>query len=184
MELNLVLITIKLSTGIAPDFEAETGTLGEINFHEWLGEFGLSHVKGVLFSRPGDFTPVNTIELDIEVYGGNTTGPTYVEYPIVSVVLLTLIAKISHLYDMLDYHDVSNRDAKGLPFTICTVFVINSKKVIRLTISYPAVSGCNFDEIIRVIDAIQLGDKNRIATPVNWNKGDDLYLRTTPSKVN
>ncbi|KAK0235918.1 thioredoxin-like protein [Armillaria nabsnona] len=140
---------------------------------------------------------------DIEEYGVKTTGPTHVEYPIIA----DADRKISYLYDMLDYQDVTNRDAKGLPFTIRTVFIIDPKKVIRLTISYPAVAGRNFDEIIRVIDAIQLGDKNRIATPVNWNKGDDViihasvsneeaktlfpehkvhypYLRTTPLKAN
>lgn len=132
--------------------------------------------------------------------------------------------KIATLYDMLDYQDATNVDAKGIPFTVRTVFVIDPKKVIRLTISYPASTGRNFDEILRVIDckcnlaldtnilltnthlALQLGDNNRITTPVNWKKGDDViihpsvkneeasslfpnytthlpYLRTTPLKV-
>jgi alkyl hydroperoxide reductase subunit AhpC len=126
---------------------------------------------------------------------------------------------------MLDHQDATNVDAKGIPFTVRTVFVIDPKKVIRLTISYPASTGRNFDEVLRVIDckhtekssdvglplivvdlALQIGDKNRITTPVNWKKGDDVivhpsvttdeaktlfpehtvhfpYLRTTPLKV-
>jgi glutaredoxin/glutathione-dependent peroxiredoxin len=107
---------------------------------------------------------------------------------------------------MLDEQDATNRDAKGLPFTVRTVFVIDPKKTIRLTISYPASTGRNFDEIIRVIDSLQIGDKYRVTTPVNWQKGDDVivhptvsneeaktlfpqyqehfhYLRTTPLKV-
>ncbi|KIY67035.1 thioredoxin-like protein [Cylindrobasidium torrendii FP15055 ss-10] len=214
---------------IAPDFEAQT-TAGPIKFHDWIGDSW-----AVLFSHPGDFTPVCTTELgevarrfpdfqkrntkviglsanglaehekwikDIEEFGGKTVGPTEVTYPIIA----DEDRKISYLYDMLDYQDVTNRDGKGLPFTIRTVFIIDPKKVIRLTLSYPAVAGRNFDEILRVIDAIQLGDKQRIATPVNWKAGDDVivhasvnaeeaktlfpehkvhypYLRTTPLKT-
>ncbi|KAF9018373.1 thioredoxin-like protein [Hymenopellis radicata] len=220
--------TLRLGS-IAPDFEAET-THGPIKFHEWLGDSW-----GVLFSHPDDFTPVCTTELgevarrapdfakrnvkviglsannldshkawikDIEEFGGKTSGPTEVQFPIIA----DADRKVSYLYDMLDYQDVTNRDNKGLPFTIRTVFIIDPKKVIRLTISYPAVAGRNFDEIIRVIDSIQLGDKHRIATPVNWKQGEDViihasvkpeeaktlfpdhkvhypYLRTTPLKV-
>jgi len=213
---------------IAPDFEAQT-TAGPIKFHEWIGDNW-----AVLFSHPGDFTPVCTTELaevarrapdfqkrnvkvigisangledhakwvkDIEEWGGKV-APTDVTFPIIA----DPDRKISTLYDMLDALDPTNRDAKGLPFTVRTVFVIDPKKVIRLTISYPASTGRNFDEIIRVIDSLQLGDKYRITTPVNWNKGDDVivhpsvsndeaktlfpeftvhkpYLRTTPLKV-
>ena len=131
--------------------------------------------------------------------------------------------EIATLYDMLDHQDATNRDAKGIPFTVRTVFVIDPKKVIRLTVSYPASTGRNFDEILRVVDckcrsgmmdltltdlhpALQIGDKNRITTPVNWKRGEDVivhpsvnneeaktlfpehtvhlpYLRTTPLKV-
>jgi len=83
---------------------------------------------------------------------------------------------------MLDALDATNRDAKGLPFTVRTVFVIDPKKVIRLTVSYPASTGRNFDEIIRVIDSLQLGDKHRITTPVNWKKGDDVIVHPSVSK--
>ncbi|KIM90696.1 hypothetical protein PILCRDRAFT_58905 [Piloderma croceum F 1598] len=212
----------------APDFEAET-TAGPIKFHEFIGDSWV-----VLFSHPGDFTPVCTTELgevarrsgdfakrnvkvigisanglqshrdwvkDINDYGAKV-GPTDVQFPIIA----DEDRKISTLYDMLDEQDATNRDAKGLPFTIRTVFVIDPKKIIRLTISYPASTGRNFDEIIRVIDSLQLGDKHRITTPVNWKKGDDVivhpsvsndeakklfpeftihkpYLRTTPLQV-
>ncbi|KAJ7116189.1 cysteine peroxiredoxin [Mycena filopes] len=192
--------TLRLGS-IAPDFEAET-TIGPIKFHEWLGDSW-----GVLFSHPGDFTPVCTTELgevarrapdfekrnvkvigisannlddhtkwikDIEEYGGKV-GPTDVQFPIIA----DADRKVSYIYDMLDYQDATNRDSKGLPFTIRTVFVIDPKKVIRLTLSYPAVAGRNFDEIIRVIDAIQAGDKHRIATPVNWQKGDDVIIHAS-----
>ncbi|KAF9264283.1 thioredoxin-like protein [Marasmius fiardii PR-910] len=220
--------TLRLGS-VAPDFEAET-TIGKIKFHEWLGDSW-----GILFSHPGDFTPVCTTELgevarrakdwearntkvigisaddikdhhqwvkDINEFGGKVAGPTDVQFPIIA----DADRKISYRYDMLDYQDATNRDKKGLPFTIRTVFVIDPKKIIRLKLDYPAVAGRNFDEIIRVLDAIQLGDKHRIATPVNWKQGDDVvvhasvsteeaktlfpdhkvhfpYLRTTPLKV-
>ncbi|KAJ8090275.1 peroxiredoxin 1 [Marasmius tenuissimus] len=214
---------------VAPDFEAET-TIGKIKFHEWLG-----NSWGILFSHPGDFTPVCTTELgevarrqqdwdkrntkvigisangleehyqwvkDINEFGGKKYGPTDVQYPIIS----DPDRKISYRWDMLDYQDATNRDAKGLPFTIRTVFIVDPKKIIRFKADYPAVAGRNFDEIVRVLDAIQLGDKHRIATPVNWKPGEDVivhasvnneeaktlfpehtahypYLRTTPLKV-
>ncbi|KAL0949727.1 hypothetical protein HGRIS_009767 [Hohenbuehelia grisea] len=159
---------------IAPDFQAET-TAGSISFHEWIGDSW-----AVLISHPGDFTPVCTTELgevarrapdfakrnvkvigisangledhhkwvaDINEYGGKF-GPTDVQFPIIA----DPDRKISTLYDMLDEQDATNRDDKGLPFTIRTVFVIDPKKVIRLTIAYPASTGRNFDEIIRSVD--------------------------------
>ncbi|KIK99249.1 hypothetical protein PAXRUDRAFT_822941 [Paxillus rubicundulus Ve08.2h10] len=183
---------------IAPDFPAET-TAGSINFHEWIGDSW-----AILFSHPGDFTPVCTTELgevarraddfakrnvkvigisanglddhkawvqDINEYGAKY-GPTKVEFPIIA----DADRRISTLYDMLDEQDATNRDDKGLPFTIRTVFVIDPKKVIRLTISYPASTGRNFDEVLRVIDSLQLGDKHRVTTPVNWKKGDDVIV--------
>jgi len=214
----------------APNFEAQT-TAGPIKFHEWIGDSW-----AILFSHPGDFTPVCTTELgevarraedfakrntkvigisanglqshhkwveDINEFGGKTVGHTDVQFPIIA----DEDRKISTLYDMLDEQDATNRDAKGLPFTIRTVFIIDPKKVIRLTVSYPASTGRNFDEVIRVLDSLQLGDRHKITTPVNWKKGDDVivhpavsndeaktlfpevtfhkqpYLRTTPLKV-
>ncbi|KAF8334435.1 cysteine peroxiredoxin [Amanita rubescens] len=214
---------------IAPDFEAVT-TQGPIRFHEWIGDSW-----AILFSHPADFTPVCTTELgevarrapdfakrnvkvigisanklddhnkwleDINDYGTKNVGPTNVQFPIIA----DPDRKISALYDMLDAQDITNVDAKGIPFTVRTVFVVDPKKVIRLTISYPASTGRNFDEVIRVIDSLQVGDKHRITTPVNWNRGDDVivhpgvsneeaktlfpgytihkpYLRTTPLKI-
>jgi len=108
---------------------------------------------------------------DINDYGSKF-GPTNVQFPIIA----DADRKISTLYDMLDEQDATNRDNKGLPFTIRTVFVIDPKKVIRLTVSYPASTGRNFDEIVRVIDSLQLGDKYRVTTPVNWKKGDDVIV--------
>ncbi|KAF7364219.1 1-cys peroxiredoxin [Mycena sanguinolenta] len=186
---------------VAPDFEAET-TAGPIKFHEWLGDSW-----GVLFSHPGDFTPVCTTELgevarrseefakrSVKVIGisannlddhrkwikdindfGAQVGPTDVQFPIIA----DADRKVSYIYDMLDYQDATNKDLKGLPFTIRTVFLIDPKKIIRLTLSYPAVAGRNFDEILRAIDAIQLGDKHRIATPVNWKQGEDVIIHAS-----
>ncbi|PPQ92395.1 hypothetical protein CVT25_008745 [Psilocybe cyanescens] len=207
---------------IAPDFEAQT-TEGPIKFHDWIGDSW-----AILFSHPGDFTPVCTTELgevarrsedfkkrnvkvigisangldehekwvkDINSYGAST-GPTDVQFPIIA----DPDRKISTLYDMLDEQDATNRDAKGLPFTIRTVFVIDPKKTIRLTLAYPASTGRNFDEIIRVVDcetlfnwlitellnlndfiALQIGDKHRVTTPVNWKKGDDVIVHPSVS---
>ncbi|KAF7364195.1 1-cys peroxiredoxin [Mycena sanguinolenta] len=186
---------------VAPDFEAET-TAGPIKFHEWLGDSW-----GVLFSHPGDFTPVCTTELgevarrsedfakrSVKVIGisannlddhrrwikdindfGAQVGPTDVQFPIIA----DADRKVSYIYDMLDYQDATNKDLNGLPFTIRTVFLIDPKKIIRLTLSYPSVAGRNFDEILRAIDAIQLGDKHRIATPVNWRQGEDVIIHAS-----
>jgi 20S proteasome subunit alpha 2 len=187
----------------APDFEADT-TQGRIRFHDWIG-----NSWAILFSHPGDFTPVCTTELgevarrapDFEKRGvkligisannldehhkwiedinefGARYGPTNVQFPIIA----DGDRKISTLFDMLDEQDATNRDSKGLPFTIRTVFVIDPKKVIRLMIAYPASTGRNFDEILRVVDSLQLGDKHRITTPVNWVPGQDVIVHPTVS---
>jgi len=188
---------------IAPDFEAQT-TRGPIKFHEWIGDSW-----AVLFSHPADFTPVCTTELGevarrapdfaargVKIIGlsandlssheawindinkvGADIGPTDVQFPIIA----DPDRRISALYDMLDAVDPTNVDAKGIPFTVRTVFVVDPKKVIRLTISYPAQTGRSFDEIIRVIDSLQLGDKHKITTPVNWNKGEDVIIHPSVS---
>ncbi|EXX77323.1 Prx1p [Rhizophagus irregularis DAOM 197198w] len=77
---------------------------------------------------------------------------------------------------MLDHQDITNVDTKGIPFTVRSVFIIDPKKIIRLMITYPASTGRNFDEVIRVIDSLQLGDKHRITTPANWKKGDEVIV--------
>jgi len=189
---------------IAPDFEAET-TQGRIKFHDWIG-----NSWAILFSHPADFTPVCTTELgevarrapdfqkrnvkvigisaneleshgrwikDINEYGSQQVGPTDVQFPIIA----DADRKISTLYDMLDAQDATNVDAKGIPFTVRTVFVIDPKKVIRLTISYPAAVGRSFDEVVRVIDSLQAGDRYRIATPVNWQPGQDVIVNAAVS---
>jgi alkyl hydroperoxide reductase subunit AhpC len=92
----------------------------------------------------------------------NTTGD-HVEFPIVA----DKSRKISELYGMLDHQDVTNVDAKGMPFTVRSVFIIDPARVIRLTVTYPASVGRNFDELIRVVDALQLGDKHKITTPAS-----------------
>ncbi|KAG2135925.1 thioredoxin-like protein [Suillus bovinus] len=187
---------------IAPDFEADT-TAGPIKFHEWIG-----NSWAILFSHPGDFTPVCTTELgevarrasdfakrDVKVIGISANGLQDHHKWVEDISDFgakygpTNIADedrtISVLYDMLDEQDATNRDGKGLPFTIRSVFVIDPKKVIRLIIAYPASTGRNFDEIIRVVDshsALQLGDKHRITTPVNWKNGEDVIVH--PSVTN
>jgi len=84
--------------------------------------------------------------------------------------------KVATTYDMLDALDKTNVDAKGLPFTVRTVFVIDPKHVIRTTISYPASTGRNFNELLRVIDSLQLGDKYRVTTPVDWKQGENVIV--------
>jgi len=114
---------------------------------------------------------------DIDTLGSETIGETHVDFPIIA----DADRKIATLYDMLDAVDATNVDAKGIPFTVRTVFVIDPKKVIRLLISYPAQTGRSFDEILRVVDSLQLGDKYRVTTPVNWQKGDDVIVHPSVS---
>ncbi|KAI0269307.1 1-Cys peroxiredoxin [Gloeopeniophorella convolvens] len=188
--------TLRLGS-IAPDFEAET-TKGPIKFHEWIG-----NSWAILFSHPDDFTPVCTTELaevsrrapDFEKRGVkviglsangieshhkwitdiNEWGKTDVQFPIIA----DADRSISILYDMLDHQDATNVDKKGLPLTVRTVFIIDPKKVIRLTLSYPAASGRNFDEILRVVDSLQLTDKHKVTTPVNWKQGEDVVVHAS-----
>ncbi|CAO3695295.1 unnamed protein product [Rhizopus stolonifer] len=183
----------------APDFEAKT-TKGDIKFHEFIGDNWT-----ILFSHPADFTPVCTTELglvaaledewkarEVKVIGLSANGLEEHEKWIadineISQVQLNfpLIAdadrKVSILYDMLDHQDITNLDDKGIPFTIRSVFIIDPKKKIRLILAYPASTGRNFDEILRVVDSLQLGDKHRITTPGNWKKGDDVIVHPTVS---
>ncbi|MFT3906127.1 MAG: peroxiredoxin [Steroidobacteraceae bacterium] len=172
---------------IAPDFEAHT-TVGTLRFHEWLGQ-----AWGVLFSHPKDFTPVCTTELgytaklaqtfaarnvkaialsvddvpshlkwtaDIESTQGTTVG-----FPIIADPEF----KVANLYGMI-HPNASDR------FTVRSVFVIDPNRKVRLTLTYPASTGRNFDEIVRVIDSLQLTDRHKVATPVNWKSGDDVII--------
>jgi alkyl hydroperoxide reductase subunit AhpC len=172
---------------IAPDFTQQS-TAGEIKFHEWLGDSW-----GVLFSHPKDFTPVCTTELGataklaeefrkrnvkaiavsvdpLESHNGwvgdiNETQNTQVNFPI----LADPDKKVANLYDMI--HPNANDT-----FTVRSVFIIDPNKKIRATLTYPASTGRNFDEILRVIDSLQLTDKYSVATPVNWKDGDDVVI--------
>ncbi|KAF1025437.1 MAG: Alkyl hydroperoxide reductase C [Burkholderia plantarii] len=172
---------------IAPDFEQES-SLGRIKFHEWLG-----NSWGVLFSHPADYTPVCTTELgltaklkgefekrnvkaialsvdSVESHSGwindiNDTQATSVNFPI----LADADRKVSQLYDMI--HPNANET-----LTVRSLFVIDPNKKVRLTITYPASTGRNFDEVLRVIDSLQLTDNYKVATPGNWKDGDDVVI--------
>lgn len=171
----------------APDFE-QNSSQGPIKFHEFLGE-----KWGVLFSHPADFTPVCTTELgytakladefakrnvrvlalsvdsvashDKWVPDINETQGTTVNFPI----LADEDRKVSELYDMI--HPNANAT-----LTVRSVFVIDPSKKVRLTLTYPASTGRNFNEILRVIDSLQLTDSHSVATPVNWQDGDDVII--------
>ena len=171
----------------APDFTAQT-TMGTINFHEWLGDSW-----GVLFSHPKDFTPVCTTELsytaklkpefekrNVKVVGLSVdpldshagwakdieeTQGTAVNFPIIA----DADRKVSDLYDMI-HPNASDT------FTVRSVYVVGPDKKVKLTITYPASTGRNFDEILRVIDSLQLTAKYSVATPVNWKDGDDCII--------
>ncbi|KAI8805057.1 cysteine peroxiredoxin [Cladochytrium replicatum] len=184
---------------VAPNFVAKT-TKGEIDFHKWKeGSWA------VFFSHPADFTPVCTTELgavaklageyakrgvkeiglsvneladhELWIKDIEETQGGKVEYPIIA----DADRKVSVLYDMLDYQDATNIDKKGLPLTVRSLFIIDPKNIIRTIIAYPASTGRNYDEVLRVIDSLQLADKKRIATPVNWRPGDDVIIHVSVS---
>jgi alkyl hydroperoxide reductase subunit AhpC len=172
---------------VAPDFTAET-TTGQIGFHNWLG-----NSWGVLFSHPKDFTPVCTTELGyvakikpefdkrgVKVIGLSVdpldshkkwegdiqeTQGTAVNFPMIA----DPDRKVANLYGMI--HPNANDT-----LTVRSVFVIDPNKKIRLTITYPASTGRNFVEILRVIDSLQLTDSHKVATPVNWKDGEDVII--------
>jgi alkyl hydroperoxide reductase subunit AhpC len=172
---------------IAPDFTTDT-TEGVISFHQWLGDSW-----GVLFSHPADYTPVCTTELGtaaklkpefdkrhvkvlaisvdgVESHKGwikdiNETQYCEVNFPIIA----DPDKKVAALYDMI--HPNSNEN-----FTVRSVFVIGPDKKIKLTITYPASTGRNFDELLRVIDSLQLTANYSVATPANWKDGQDVVI--------
>lgn len=171
----------------APNFTAET-TEGEINFHEYLGDGW-----GVLFSHPKDFTPVCTTELgeaarlkpefdkrNVKIIGLSVdptdahhkwaediaeTQGTALNFPLIADKDKT----VADLYDMI-HPNASDT------FTVRSVFVVGPDKKVKLTLTYPASAGRNFDEILRVIDSLQLTAKHGVATPVNWKDGDDVII--------
>jgi len=171
----------------APDFEQKSST-GTLRFYDYLGDSW-----GVLFSHPADFTPVCTTELGytakladefakrnvkvlaLSVDGVdshqqwigdiNDTQSTQVNFPI----LADEDRKVAELYDMI--HPNASATA-----TVRSVFIIDPAKKVRLIITYPASTGRNFNEILRVIDSLQLTDNYSVATPVNWTDGDDVII--------
>jgi len=180
------MATLRLGD-VAPNFTAES-TEGTINFHEWLGDGW-----GVLFSHPADYTPVCTTELGavakfkkefdkrnvkvvaLSVDGLvshrdwindiNETQHTTVNFPLIA----DEDRKVAELYDMIH----PNADDKA---TVRSVFIIGPDKKIKLTITYPASTGRNFVEILRVIDSLQLTAYHKVATPVNWVNGEDCVI--------
>ncbi len=171
----------------APDFEAET-TAGTIRFHEWLGDSW-----GVLFSHPKDFTPVCTTELgytaklkpdfdrrNVKVIGLSVdtvadhnewakdieeTQGQEVNFPMIG----DPDKKVAELYGMIHPKSLDS-------LTVRSVFIIGPDKKIKLTITYPASTGRNFDEILRVIDSLQLTANYQVSTPVNWVYGGDVVI--------
>jgi alkyl hydroperoxide reductase subunit AhpC len=179
---------------IAPNFQADT-TKGHIDFHEFIGDNWV-----ILFSHPEDYTPVCTTELGemarlepefakrgVKLIGlsANTLGShegwindikevtgSFVNFPVIA----DKERQVAYLYDMIDYQDTTNVDEKGIAFTIRSVFFIDPKKTIRAILSYPASTGRNSSEILRVIDSLQTGDKHKVTTPINWVPGDDVIV--------
>lgn len=171
----------------APNFLAET-TEGHINFHNWLGDSW-----AILFSHPKDFTPVCTTELgylakiksefdkrnvkiiglsvdDIESHKEwikdiNETQNTTVNYPLIA----DCKHEVATLYDMIHPKELNQ-------LTVRSVFIIAPDKTIRLSLTYPASTGRDFNEILRVIDSLQLTQNNKVATPANWKNGDDCVV--------
>jgi thioredoxin-dependent peroxiredoxin len=181
---------------VAPDFETET-TQGRIRFHDWIGDSW-----AVLFSHPKDFTPVCTTELgymarikpefdkrNVKIIGLSVdavndhgrwandikeTQGVAPNYPIIGDPEL----KVAKLYNMLPAAasgDASKRTAADNQ-TVRNVFVIGPDKKVKLILVYPMTTGRNFDEVLRVIDSMQLSAKHRVATPVNWQPGEDVII--------
>lgn len=178
--------TLKLGDK-APNFDAET-SVGKINFYDYLGDSW-----GILFSHPADFTPVCTTELGaaakykdkfekrnvkmvaLSVDGVEShkewikdideTQHTKVDFPIIA----DEDKKVSNLYDMI--HPKADNT-----LTVRSVYIISPDKIIMLMITYPASTGRNFDELLRVIDSLQLTADYKVSTPANWKKGEDVVI--------
>lgn len=183
---NLIVMSLRLGD-TAPDFNAET-SVGKINFYEYLGTGW-----GVLFSHPADYTPVCTTELGrtaqlkeefakrnvkvlavsvdpLDKHEGwikdiNETQNTSVEFPIIA----DPSREVATLYDMI--HPNASATA-----TVRSLFIIGPDKAVKLIITYPASTGRNFVEVLRVIDSLQLTAKHSVATPANWVQGEDVIV--------
>ncbi|HUR86316.1 MAG TPA: peroxiredoxin [Solirubrobacteraceae bacterium] len=180
----------------APDFEAETSE-GPISFHEWLGD-----AWGVLFSHPRDFTPVCTTELgymasikpefdkrnakiiglSVDPVGNHEKWADDIETATGSAPNYPLIGdedfKVAKAYGMLP-PDVEGDPTKRTPAdnqTVRNVFVIGPDKKIKLLLVYPMTTGRNFDEVLRVLDSLQLTANHKVATPAQWQQGDDVII--------
>ena len=181
---------------IAPDFTVNT-TQGEISLHDWIGEGW-----AVLFSHPKDFTPVCTTELgslarlepefakrnvkviglSVDSVGDHNAWLDDIEdvtksrpsYPIIADSDL----KIAKLYGMLQTSDEGSSDGRTAVDnqTVRTVFIIGPDKKIKLFLTYPMATGRNFNELLRVIDSLQLTAKHKVATPADWNRGDEVII--------
>ncbi len=180
----------------APNFDVET-TQGSINFHEWIGDSWT-----ILFSHPKDFTPICTTELgymaglqpkfkkrNCKIIGISVDGVSdherwskdiessqghAINYPLIGDPQLNVVKA----YDMLpaDTGDTSEGRTAADNATARSVFVIGPDKKIKATLTYPMSTGRNFDEILRLLDSCQLTAKEQVATPVNWQQGDDVVI--------
>jgi alkyl hydroperoxide reductase subunit AhpC len=161
-----------------------------INFHDFIGDKWV-----ILFSHPEDYTPVCTTELGafaklepeftkrgvkliglsantVDSHGGwikdiDEISGSSLKFPIIG----DKERQVALAYDMLDHQDATNVDSKGIAFTIRSVFIIDPKKTIRTILSYPASTGRNTAEVLRIVDSLQTGDKHRVTTPINWVPG-------------
>ena len=180
------MATVRLGD-IAPDFEAETSQ-GKIKFHEWIGDSWC-----ILFSHPADFTPVCTTEL-------GTVANYYPEFKKrnVKVIALSVDGVDSHMEWIKDINETQNTTVNfpiiadedkhvaelydmmhpnaSESFTVRSVFIIGPDKKIKLTLTYPASTGRNFDELLRVIDSLQLTANYSVATPANWKDGERVVI--------
>ncbi|MBE7939965.1 MULTISPECIES: peroxiredoxin [Ramlibacter] len=180
----------------APNFQAQT-THGAIDFHQWIGDSWV-----VLFSHPKDFTPVCTTELgymariepeftrrNVKLIGLSVdpvdnhskwaadieeTQGAKVNYPMIGDPEL----KVAKLYNMLPAEEAGGADGRtaAANATVRTVFVVGPDKKIKLMMTYPMTTGRNFDEILRAIDSMQMTAKYKVATPANWQKGQDVII--------
>jgi alkyl hydroperoxide reductase subunit AhpC len=189
------IVSLQINS-IAPDFEAET-TEGRIRFHEWIGDSW-----AILFSHPKDFTPVCTTELgymarlkpefdkrNCKIIGlsvdpvenhkkwaqdiADVMG-TAPNYPMIGDTDL----KVAKLYNMLPADTSGTAEGRTAAdnATVRSVFIIGPDKQIKLILTYPMSTGRNFDEILRVLDSMQLTAKHKVATPVNWQRGEDVII--------
>ncbi|KAK6460585.1 thioredoxin-like protein [Scheffersomyces coipomensis] len=184
----------------APNFEVNT-TQGKIDFHEYIGD-----KWAVLFSHPADFTPVCTTELGafsklkpefdargVKLIGLSTEGVDSHNQWIKDIeevategekfgfpIIADSTKEVAYKYDMVTEDDFKNLKS-GMVATVRSVFVIDPAKKIRLTMTYPASTGRNTSEVLRVVDALQLADKRGIATPVDWTEGQDVIIPPTVS---